>query len=233
MVVHSFTVKERDVVSMPDKCTLKIRAYNVIKEKIVSCELAPGSPISEQEFMAEIGVSRTPIREALSLLATEKLVKIFPKRGIFVTDITEKEVIDLYTMRICLESTAIRMAMPYLDKVADIDYFIDLYSSRKYSPTIEEHLAIDRQFHLRLARATRNEYMYEAIANMYDLNARIRHRFISYNNERMEQSRREHLLLLGHLKRRAGARAGNAMRNHIKMGMKGALSVPSFIMAGA
>ncbi|MCC8189836.1 MAG: GntR family transcriptional regulator, partial [Planctomycetes bacterium] len=150
---------------MQDKSTLKIRAYTIIKQKIVSCQLEPGSPVSEKELMQEIGVSRTPVREALGLLESEKLVKVFPKRGVFVTDITEKEILDIYTMRICLESTAVRLAVPYLDEKDDIERFHALYSSAEYSATFEEHLAIDREFHLGIARASRNEYMYETIAN--------------------------------------------------------------------
>ena len=211
---------------MQDKSTLKIRAYNIIKEKIVSCKLEPGSPVSEKDLMDEIGVSRTPVREALGLLESEKLVKVYPKRGVFVTDISEKEILDIYTMRICLESTAVKLAVPFLDDEKDIDRYLALYSAKDYSVSFEEHLDIDRQFHLDIARASRNSYMYETIAHMYDLNTRIRRRFISHDRERMEQSRREHLKILKHLKQRDGERAGDAMRNHISVGMKGALAIP-------
>ncbi|MCC8189905.1 MAG: FCD domain-containing protein, partial [Planctomycetes bacterium] len=71
------------------------------------------------------------------------------------------------------------------------------------------------------------EYMYDTIANMYDLNSRIRRRFISHHRERMDQSRQEHLAILEYLSRRDGDGAGEAMRQHIAVGMKGALQLPT------
>lgn len=88
---------------------LRDKAYEMIKEMIINCQLTPGEPISETELMKVVGSSRTPIREALNKLEHENLVTIYPKRGIFVTGITIKDVIDIYTIREVVEPLAAKL----------------------------------------------------------------------------------------------------------------------------
>ena len=75
------------VVELAPAQSLTDRAYAEIEELIVTLRLAPGTPVSEAELMARLGIGRTPIREALQRLARERLVEIYPRRGNFVTDI--------------------------------------------------------------------------------------------------------------------------------------------------
>ena len=67
--------------------SLTDRAYAEIEELIVTLRLAPGAPLSEAELSARLGIGRTPIREALQRLARERLVAIYPRRGVIVTEI--------------------------------------------------------------------------------------------------------------------------------------------------
>lgn len=70
-----------------EKKNLKVQAYNTLKNKIVTCEYAPGSMLNETQLATELGFSRTPIREAISILELEGFLSIVPKNGILVTDI--------------------------------------------------------------------------------------------------------------------------------------------------
>ncbi|MDR1534198.1 MAG: GntR family transcriptional regulator [Planctomycetota bacterium] len=211
---------------MQNQPTLKSKAYAIIKGKIITCALKPGNPISEKDLMAEIGVGRTPIREALGQLESEKLVRIFPKRGIFVSEITEKEIVDIYLIRGNIEPLAVRLATPLISESLDLDRFQKIYSPEDYHPSFQEHLQNDRELHLCIANRSHNEHLERFITMAYDINSRIRHCHIAlFTEERMRQSRLEHLELLYYMRERDCEKAGEAMRKHISVGMHGALKM--------
>ena len=79
------------------------RAYLAIRDLIVSLELRPGSVINERELMERIGVGRTPTREALQRLAQERLVEVYPRRGMFVTSVDIRDLASLSEVRVVLE----------------------------------------------------------------------------------------------------------------------------------
>ena len=90
--------------------SLSDRAYYAIRELIVTLELAPGSVVSERELMERLGVGRTPVREALRDLARERLVDVFPRRGIFVSGVDVGDIAGLSEVRLVLEGKAARLA---------------------------------------------------------------------------------------------------------------------------
>src|SRR6266704_7108242 len=91
-------------VSLADK------AYQAIRELIVSLELAPGAVIDERELMERLEIGRTPVREALRRLAHERLVEVYPRRGMFVTGVDVRELARLSEVRELLEPEAARLA---------------------------------------------------------------------------------------------------------------------------
>ena len=93
-----------------EPASLSERAYYCIRELIVSLELAPGAVVSERELMERLGLGRTPIREALRTLAQEKLVEVYPRRGIFVSPVDVGDLAALSEARIALEGFAARLA---------------------------------------------------------------------------------------------------------------------------
>src|SRR3954470_9270777 len=90
--------------------SLADQAYYAIRELIVSLEYAPGDPISERDLTDRLGIGRTPIREALRQLAQEKLVEVFPRRGMFVTTVDVRDLARLCEVRVVLEPEAARLA---------------------------------------------------------------------------------------------------------------------------
>ncbi len=87
------------------------RAYSEIKERIVTTAMRPGAVIEEAALMADLGLGRTPIREALKLLEAEKLVVVSPRRGMFVADVSLTDLRELEEVRLELESLAARLAV--------------------------------------------------------------------------------------------------------------------------
>src|SRR5262249_6438376 len=79
------------------------QAYSRIRELIVTLELAPGSLVSERELMERLGVGRTPVREALRALARERLVEVYPRRGMFVSSVDVRDLAGLSEVRNALE----------------------------------------------------------------------------------------------------------------------------------
>ena len=85
------------------KQNLKLQAYSILKEKIVSCEYRPGSMLNEAQLAAELGFSRTPIREAISILEVDGFLHIVPKKGILVTDILLSDIVQIFQARMEIE----------------------------------------------------------------------------------------------------------------------------------
>ena len=90
--------------------SLADRAYPAIRDLIVSVELGPGAVIDERALMEALGIGRTPVREALRRLAQEKLVEVYPRRGMFVTGVDVGDLALLTEVRAVLESEAARLA---------------------------------------------------------------------------------------------------------------------------
>lgn len=207
---------------------LKARAYEVIKNKIVRCELKPGSALSEKDLIEEIGASRTPIREAISKLEEEHLLVVFPKKGIFVTEITIKDVIDIYAMRLIVEPYAARMAALRLDAGAVIP-FRTLWAENHALVTAEEHVKADRDFHQIIARATGNKYLIQTFSTLYNQASRIRMLSLLKIRKRQEEIRTEHLALIEAILDRDEDEAEKCMKLHLTRARETALLVfPSF-----
>ncbi|MEE8391378.1 MAG: GntR family transcriptional regulator, partial [Anaerolineae bacterium] len=95
---------------------LSEKAYRLIKEKIITLELSPSKVISEQSLMEDLGLGRTPIREALLQLAKEDLVTVVPRRGMFVADISITDLQKISEVRIVLEGFCARLAAQRITK---------------------------------------------------------------------------------------------------------------------
>lgn len=96
--------------------SLAEQAYDFIKGEIISLHFAPGSPLLENQLSKHLGISRSPMREALARLEREGFIEIVPWKGARVREITRKSATDLFQLRICLEGMAARLATPRLDR---------------------------------------------------------------------------------------------------------------------
>ena len=101
--------------------SLSEQAYHQIRKKILTLELAPGTIINEADLRHELGLGRTPIREALLRLAQQKLVTIVPRRGMFVTDIRLEDIRQLFELRLALERLAGQLAAQRRHLAAVVD----------------------------------------------------------------------------------------------------------------
>lgn len=204
---------------------LKEKAYLIIKNKIIDCKLMPGEMIDEQELIKEIEVSRTPIREALNKLENEKLIIIYPRRGIFVKSITEKDIYDIFEVRKIIEPYAAKLATHTI-KTEDLEYFYNFYYSKDQYSLIE-HLDIGRKFHTLIYNSTYNQYLKTIALNIYDQCSRIRHLLRIAYKETGEFTHYEgHLEIIKALMKRDKKKVEETMRTHIESLEKSCSIIP-------
>src|SRR5215210_7328920 len=97
-------------VGEPAPASLSAKAYYLIRDRIVTLELEPGSLLNEKELAYELGLGRTPVREALKRLELENLVEVYPRRGIFVSGVDVGDLGSISELRCELEGCAARLA---------------------------------------------------------------------------------------------------------------------------
>jgi DNA-binding GntR family transcriptional regulator len=155
-----------------------LTGYNIareeIRERIISLNLPPGSVIDEASLMDELGLGRTPIREALKLLEAENLVVIVPRRGIFVAEIGLNHLQQIHEMRLALEPMAARLAAQRITPARLSQ--LQLCSADMEgvgARDIPSIYRVDRAFHRILARASGNELLVRDITQHYNLALRL------------------------------------------------------------
>jgi DNA-binding GntR family transcriptional regulator len=129
-------------------------AYNVIRDAIITMKLAPGETLNEKETCTELGISRTPMREAVLRLAQEGLVNIIPSGGTYVNKIVMRKVIEGHLVRSSLEMRTVRLAARNFDPVyeRDLDLLIFRQNDAGKRRDIDEAFKVDNEFHHLLCR---------------------------------------------------------------------------------
>lgn len=176
-------------------------AYGELKKRILNGFLRPGTPIPEQALCDSLGLSRTPVREAMNKLASENLIETIPRRGAFVVDLSIKEIKDVFEMRAKLDCMAVRLA---IGKIREHDLngyeaiFRKLIDEHNENGT-EDLTEIDRAFHEVILEAAGNRWLKELVCLMLDRSQLIRSISLKYPG-RMEGSWMEHLNLIAKLR---------------------------------
>jgi DNA-binding GntR family transcriptional regulator len=155
----------------------------------------PGERINEAILAKELGVSRTPLREALNRLSTEGFLTFSANNGFFRKSLDVKEIFDLYEFRLHLELSAIKLAVERAsdDQLAEIENFLTESAREEPSRTIDDLVALDEQFHEMLMKLTGNVQMLDSLRN---INARIQFvRWLDMTERRSEtQSQHKHIV---------------------------------------
>ena len=199
-----------------DATSLSDQAYYRIRELIVTLELAPGSVVSERELMERLGLGRTPIREALRALARERLVEVYPRRGMFVSGVDVRDLAGLSEVRNTLEPSAARLAA---ERATDADRArIDelLAELEQVHDESDERALIDldQRIHRHVYRCTHNPFLEETLNEYYVLTLRIW--FLALDRvARLEDAIQEHRELLVAIREGDARRAEEAMRRHV------------------
>jgi DNA-binding GntR family transcriptional regulator len=196
--------------------SLSDRAYYAIRELIVTLELPPGSVVSERELMERLELGRTPIREALRDLARDRLVEVYPRRGIFVSGVDVGDIAGLSEVRVALESQAARLAA---ERRNDEDLTTTEALLAELRDTASEDnerqlIELDQRIHRHVYRCTHNPFLEATLEEYYVLTLRIW--FLALDRvERLDDAIREHRELLEAIRDRDPQRAEAVMRLHV------------------
>ncbi|WP_228004139.1 GntR family transcriptional regulator [Amycolatopsis sp. YIM 10] len=127
--------------------TNRRRVYETLRRRMLTLELPPGSPLSENELAAALGVSRTPVRESLILLAEEGLVQVFPKVGSFVSRVDPRRVADAQFLREAVELAALEDLPASLDPEIVKELEDNLARQQEPGIALEDFFELDEMFH--------------------------------------------------------------------------------------
>jgi DNA-binding GntR family transcriptional regulator len=198
-----------------EAASLADQAYYAIRELIVSLEYAPGDPISERDLTDRLGIGRTPIREALRQLAQEKLVEVFPRRGMFVTTVDVRDLTRLCEVREVLEPEAARLAAERATQ-ADLDeiwaLLEELESRRRRSDRVL--IDLDERIHRTIYRSAHNHFLEETLEEYYALALRIWMMALDKTSS-LRDAVEEHHGVLEAIARGMGEAAAERMRAHV------------------
>lgn len=191
------------------------RVYEQLKAMSVSFELKPGERLNEGELAKRLGVSRTPLREALNRLNTEGFLRFTPGKGFFCRELDAHEIFDLYELRKSIEVASVRLAVKRA-KDEDIDAllaFLDATGPDPGERSSVELVELDETFHERLMAMSANAEMLRVLRNV---NARIRFvRWIDMDRINRANTQAEHRAVLHALKARDEGTCVYVLERHI------------------
>jgi DNA-binding GntR family transcriptional regulator len=203
------------VLEPPASVSLADRAYHAIRDMIVSLELRPGAVIDERRLMQQLGIGRTPIREALRTLAQEGLVEVYPRRGMFVTSVEIHDLASLAEVRSVLESSAARLAAERATD-EDRDAVAALLDELEQHEALGQRqlMALDERIHRQVYRAAHNPFLESSLERYYVLALRIWYLALDQARE-LEQAVLDHREILEAIRDGEADRAEGAMRRHV------------------
>jgi len=192
------------------------KAYTQIKGKIITAQMPPGSVISETQLMEEFALGRTPIREAIKQLQMENLVMVTPRKGMYVTDIAVTDLLQIFEVRVELESFATRLATERIN-ASEIKKLQELAKAYKKADLSDKAalIKLDGEFHSLLAKATHNKFLIREIEYYYNLSLRIW--YIALNYAKPDDIDVDaHIEILEAVQAQDAIKAGHRMKKHIQ-----------------
>lgn len=197
------------------------KVYDELTSRIRNFHLLPGVRISDEEVARELGVSRTPVREALNRLAEQGLVKMRPNKGFWVSTFSKKEVEDLYILRDVLERLAVALTIKNLNGKRERKLRANL---EKYHKLIRvKNLAgfndADEEFHDLIAQFSENTALYQTLKNLSG-KIRIIRRYDHLRPTSFQETYEEHKQILEQMVAGDSIKARRAMSRHIINSMK-------------
>ena len=192
-----------------------------LRQRIFAGELAAGAWIDEAEITALYGISRTPLREAIKVLAAEGIITMRPRRGAYVTEVDEQELREVFELMTLLESDAAGVVAAKAS-AAQLDALQSLHQSLAANiGDREAFFKLNEQFHITLLNAANNRWRAQTVADLRKVMKLARHNSL-FKAGRVEQSLKEHAAIVAALMARDSVAASAAMRFHMEQGLEAA-----------
>lgn len=192
------------------------RVYEELRTSAVRFEFLPGARLNEVAIARQLGVSRTPLREALNRLTVDGFLTFSPNHGFFRKPLEAKGIFDLYELRLLLETAGVKLAVSRGSDAAldEIQHFLEQSGEASPERTVEELVAIDESFHERIMALAANSEMLKALR---DVSAKIQYvRVDMLARADAPRKHAEHLALVQLLKRRDAEGCVTLLQQHIE-----------------
>jgi DNA-binding GntR family transcriptional regulator len=199
-----------------NKENLKSEVYNYLKSAIINFKLLPGVKISDKEIALKMGISRTPVREALVRLSEQGLVRFHHNRGFKVRSFTPKDVDNLYTLRESLERLAVRQAITNLnnDRIQTLKSLVDKYLVIADTDNLIGLIESDEAFHDLIARYSENEQLINILQSLHG-QIRISRRYDHLHKTNLQKTGEEHFQIIEQMAQGYTIQAEDSMSKHI------------------
>lgn len=210
--MSSYDVKQE----VTDKFSLRGRVFHKIREGILSGKYKENEELKEVAIGEELGVSRTPVREAFRQLELEGLIHIIPNKGAYVTGITVQDVKDIYMMRSLLEGLCARWAtenitQTQMEEMEENIYRSEFHAKKGHSSQVTE---LDNEFHEILYKACNSKMLQHQLRDYHEYVARARKQSLA-QNVRSAASNQEHKLIMEAIREKDGLKAEQLANQHV------------------
>ena len=207
-----------DMPRLDTQSTFRDLAYTALKRALTAMDIydhAHEIRLDERRLSEGLGVSRTPIREAMTLLEQEGFVRTLPRRGIYVVRKTRREVIEMITAWAALESMAARLITDNAsdDEIASLRRVFAAFDNGEVRAHLDEYSEANIEFHQTLIRLSRNSVLVDLAANLFTHMRMIRRKTIG-EKDRADRSIRDHMHIIEALEARDTERAEQLVRDH-------------------
>jgi len=193
----------------------------LLRQRIFSRALEPGSWIDELRLAQELGISRTPLREALKVLAAEGLVTMKVRRGAYVTEVSEQDLRDVYHLLALLESDAAAVVATTATD-AQLAGLQALHNELEGAVADRDRFfAVNERFHMRLLELADNRWRNQMVADLRKVMKLNRHNSL-FKSGRLQESLAEHRAIVAALVARQAHDAAERMRRHFDNGLQAA-----------
>ena len=196
---------------------LRELVLEAIREAIIGGTLKPRERLMEIQLAEELGVSRTPIREALRELELEGFIVMVPRKGAFVADMTFKDIADIFEIRVALEGLAAGLAAERItdEEMEDMERHLVEKADAIARQDMARLIEVDTGFHEGIYKASRNQRLWTIINNLREQIQRFRTTSLAYPG-RMKQSLEEHRSIVEAIHARDVALARQLTQEHIE-----------------
>jgi DNA-binding GntR family transcriptional regulator len=199
---------------------LQDRAYNCIRKSIVEGTLSPGEFVTEGQLVSRLGMSRTPVRSALNRLEQEGLVRILPKQGIYIPEISVAQIHEMYDLRIALETFAARRLAqnPSPDRLKQLRDILAQQKSLLDKCDADQFMVFDSKFHITMVSFLNNRELMSVFHRNEDKLLIFGREILKRDIRRLNLSYEEHVRILAAIESRDPQAAIQLMEEHLIRG---------------
>lgn len=204
-------------LKIDDYKTVRDAAFERLRSGIINGYFKPGERLVESQIAEEMGISRTPIREAIRRLETERLVVNLPRKGVMVAPLDESQVKEIFNIRGALEGLAVKLAIDNLN-YKTVKMMENILEEMQRAIEADDHNKVvecNTQFHDCIIEAAKSPKLSEMLQNIHDQIQRFRHTSLSAEG-RPQIALTEHINILNYVKEKNANNAEKMMEKHIE-----------------